>query len=54
MVLLQESWSRSWKAISAIGDGIELMKDLVAVYEEPQRHYHTLQHLTKCITSLNQ
>lgn len=52
MTLLQESWSRSWHAIGAMDDGLALMEELIAAYKEPQRHYHTLQHLTECIALL--
>jgi predicted metal-dependent HD superfamily phosphohydrolase len=52
MTLLQESWSRSWNALGAVGDGLALMEELIAAYKEPQRHYHTLQHLTECIALL--
>jgi predicted metal-dependent HD superfamily phosphohydrolase len=52
MTLLQESWSRSWNALGAVGDGLALMKELIAAYKEPQRRYHTLQHLTECLALL--
>jgi predicted metal-dependent HD superfamily phosphohydrolase len=52
MTLLQESWARSWNALGAVGDGLALMEELIAAYKEPQRHYHTLQHLTECIALL--
>jgi predicted metal-dependent HD superfamily phosphohydrolase len=52
MSMLQSSWSRSWQALGASGDGDALMKKLVGAYEEPHRQYHTLQHLTECISLL--
>jgi predicted metal-dependent HD superfamily phosphohydrolase len=52
MTLLQESWARSWNALGAVGDGLALMEELIAAYKEPQRHYHTLQHLTECFALL--
>jgi predicted metal-dependent HD superfamily phosphohydrolase len=48
--MLRSSWSRCWKGLHASGDGITLMKKLIAAYEEPQRQYHTLQHLNECFT----
>jgi predicted metal-dependent HD superfamily phosphohydrolase len=50
--MLQSSWSRSWQTLGASGDGYALMKKLVLAYAEPHRKYHTLQHLTECISLL--
>lgn len=50
--LLNMSWKRCWSALHAIGDGLALMQDLVTAYNEPQRHYHTVQHLSECLALL--
>ena len=51
---LQSSWSRCWPAIGASGDGRAVMHRLIAAYEEPHRKYHTVRHLTECLTLLDQ
>ena len=38
-----------WKHLRAIGDGSPVHQALVARYAEPQRAYHTLQHLGECL-----
>jgi len=50
--MLQTSWNRCWQSLSAQGDGLALMQRLVAAYEEPQRKYHTVQHLCECLQLL--
>jgi len=52
--MLQSSWNRCWSGLNAQGDGLALMNQLVIAYEEPQRKYHTLQHLSECISLLSQ
>lgn len=52
MNALQRSWSRLWKGLGASGDGNLLMTRLIAAYEEPQRKYHTLRHLSECLAVL--
>ena len=47
--LFQASWDRCWRQLGAAGDGRELMQRLLAAYSEPQRNYHTLQHLSECL-----
>jgi predicted metal-dependent HD superfamily phosphohydrolase len=49
-VILQTWWSTSWDSIGAEGDGLALMRKLIAAYEQPQRKYHTLQHLAECLS----
>ena len=49
MNILKHSWVRAWKGIGARGEGEEVRSALVAAYPEPQRRYHTLQHLTECL-----
>jgi len=52
--MMQTSWNRCWSGLDAQGDGDVLMQKLVAAYEEPQRKYHTLQHLTECLSLVSQ
>jgi predicted metal-dependent HD superfamily phosphohydrolase len=52
MDLLHHSWSRSWQALGASGDGVALMQQLITAYNEPQRKYHTVQHLSECLSVL--
>lgn len=43
------SWARCWRGLLAQGDGLALMAQLLQAYAEPQRHYHTVQHLAECL-----
>jgi predicted metal-dependent HD superfamily phosphohydrolase len=52
--LLRSSWDRCWSALGASGDGHALMRRLLAAYSEPERRYHTVQHLSECLTLLDQ
>jgi predicted metal-dependent HD superfamily phosphohydrolase len=45
----QQSWSRAWSCIGATTDGNSIYAALLAAYREPQRKYHTLQHLGECL-----
>jgi len=49
MNILKRSWGRAWQGIGASGDGEPVHAALVAAYAEPQRKYHSLQHLTECL-----
>lgn len=49
MNALLSSWQRAWAGIGAAGEGEALFAQLTAAYAEPQRHYHTLQHLGECL-----
>lgn len=46
---LEVSWRRAWHGIGARSDGGALFADLITAWREPQRRYHTLQHLGECI-----
>jgi predicted metal-dependent HD superfamily phosphohydrolase/GNAT superfamily N-acetyltransferase len=48
---LQEAWHRAWQAIGA-EPAPGLLDRLINAYGEPQRHYHTLQHLQECLGHL--
>jgi len=48
---LAERWQRLWQALDVLAPaGLlpNLLQQLLAAYSEPQRHYHTLQHLQEC------
>ncbi|MDM0113034.1 N-methyl-D-aspartate receptor NMDAR2C subunit [Variovorax sp. J22R133] len=46
---LQSSWQEAWADIGVAVPDEALFNELVARYSEPQRHYHTLQHLRECL-----
>ena len=64
--LFERSWRRAWSALIGLGagtggpdgpdgpDGIALRDELLACYAEPQRRYHTQQHLEECLALLEQ
>lgn len=43
------SWRRAWQGLNAAGDGLAARDALLARYAEPQRKYHTQQHLAECL-----
>lgn len=47
---LRSSWNRCWQSLGASGDGLVLMQRLVSADGEPQRKYHTVQHLSECLS----
>lgn len=47
--LFKTSWQRAWEGLR-LQPAEELMEQLLAAYSQPQRHYHTLQHLGECLT----
>lgn len=51
---LQSSWQRAWRGVGAVGDGLAWCERLLACYQEPHRHYHTLQHLGECLAAFDQ
>lgn len=46
---LQASWQSTWAAAGWADPGRALFDDLLRRYSEPQRRYHTLQHLGECL-----
>lgn len=42
-------WREAWGALGVPAPGSALQAELEARYREPQRHYHTLQHLGECL-----
>jgi predicted metal-dependent HD superfamily phosphohydrolase len=52
--MLETLWKRCWEALVPTDDtGEILMHTLIAAYNEPQRKYHTEQHLRECLTAAN-
>jgi len=49
--MLDRSWRRAWEQAGGMPDAA-LHDRLLAAWREPQRHYHTLQHLDECIALL--
>ncbi|MGH1359879.1 MAG: HD domain-containing protein [Burkholderiaceae bacterium] len=44
-----ESWALAWSDLNLQPPG-QLLAHLLAAYQEPQRHYHSQQHLVECLT----
>ena len=44
----QAGWIEAWRALGVAAPG-GLHERLLAAWSEPQRHYHTLQHLAECL-----
>lgn len=49
MNTLHASWQSAWAAAGWAAPGHVLFDDLLQRYSEPQRRYHTLQHLGECL-----
>ena len=47
--VLQGSWRRAWRDLGVPEASDDGLQRLLAAYREPQRRYHTLQHLAECI-----
>jgi predicted metal-dependent HD superfamily phosphohydrolase len=50
---LKETWRLAWADLELQAPA-GLYEALVAAYEEPQRHYHSLQHLAECLVHFDQ
>lgn len=49
MTISGEDWKRLWTGVGVEVVPGGLYNQLVRAYGEPQRHYHTLQHLRECL-----
>jgi predicted metal-dependent HD superfamily phosphohydrolase len=47
----RDRWERAWQLLNRPAPAA-LLPELLDRYREPQRHYHTLQHLDECLTLL--
>ncbi|MEY2876150.1 MAG: hypothetical protein RLZZ373_3521 [Pseudomonadota bacterium] len=48
---LTPTWQRTWSDLGATPPAT-LLPQLLAAYAEPQRHYHSVQHLSECMAHL--
>jgi predicted metal-dependent HD superfamily phosphohydrolase len=46
---IRESWNRAWHDLEAAVTEKQLFQVICNHYNSPDRHYHTLQHLTECL-----
>lgn len=53
MTLLPSSWAHAWSDLG-LQPPSGLFEQLVRAYVEPQRHYHSLQHLSECLAHFEQ
>lgn len=47
------AWHGAWRALGLAAGDEALFQQLVAAWSEPQRRYHTLQHLRECLELLD-
>lgn len=53
MSMFETSWVRAWSDLG-VQPPPGLHAQLLRAYAEPQRHYHSLQHLSECLTHFEQ
>jgi predicted metal-dependent HD superfamily phosphohydrolase len=53
MIILETSWVNAWSDLD-LQPPAGLFEQLVGAYEQPQRHYHSLQHLRECLMHFEQ
>jgi len=46
---LHANWTAAWQALGVAAPDDALRQELQRRYGEPQRHYHTMQHLGECL-----
>lgn len=51
--MLERSWARTWLTLGRTAPP-GLYQRLLARYEEPQRHYHTVRHLIECLVNVEE
>jgi predicted metal-dependent HD superfamily phosphohydrolase len=49
----QQRWLQLWSRLRAHGDGQLSFVQLAAAYTEPNRQYHTLEHIRDCLAELD-
>ncbi|RYH22948.1 MAG: N-methyl-D-aspartate receptor NMDAR2C subunit [Alcaligenaceae bacterium] len=53
MSVFESSWTRAWADLG-LQPQAGLFEELLDAYQEPQRHYHSQQHLAECLTHFEQ
>ena len=48
-----DRWAGLWRQVSAKADPDTLYQELHALYTQPHRHYHTLQHILECLAEFD-
>jgi predicted metal-dependent HD superfamily phosphohydrolase len=46
-------WNQLWHALGVTSADEALFCELIAKYDEPHRHYHTVRHLSECLQHLD-
>lgn len=49
-----ERWRRMWQALGAASPPPGALDTLLLLWREPQRRYHTLEHLQECLTAFDE
>jgi predicted metal-dependent HD superfamily phosphohydrolase len=49
----RERWQALWQSAALSGDPSPWYERLVALYSENHRHYHTLQHISECLSEFD-
>ena len=50
---LAARFERVWRSVGARDDGMAVVHELLRAWQEPQRHYHGLDHLVDCLAQLD-
>ena len=53
MSVFEESWAQAWADLG-LASPSDLFGQLLGAYSEPQRHYHSKQHLAECLNVFGQ
>ena len=48
-----ERWAKLWREIGAKEDRHAVYQELVSLYSEPHRHYHSLSHIAECLNEFD-
>jgi predicted metal-dependent HD superfamily phosphohydrolase len=49
MTATPERWIALWRRVTSRTDLVPAYQGLAALYSQPHRHYHTLQHINECL-----
>ena len=49
----QQRWLQLWSRLGAHGEGRRFFVELAAAYAEPNRQYHTLEHIRECLAEFD-